>query len=316
RVADRLGVRVDEAMLMRAARLAKADLATALVKELTELQGEMGRAYALAGGEPEPVAAAIAEHYLPRVVGDALPAGDLGLVLGVADRVDTLTAGFAAGLEPTGSSDPYGLRRQALGLILLLVERGIPVSLDRLVSLAAEHSPVPLTDERREALGGFLRQRLRVWLTDQGHAREVVDAVLAVQGDTPSLAARTIVALERALTTDDFQRLMAGVKRADRIAPRDGLFELDASALVEPAEQDLLTAYRVAAERAEALSPADVEGLVAAVLPLADPIDRFFVDVMVMVDDQRIRSARLALLQRIRDLPRRSFEVAQIPTTR
>jgi glycyl-tRNA synthetase len=253
---------------------------------------------------------------LPRIAGDAFPSGDVGLVLGVADRVDTLTAGFAAGLEPTGSSDPYGLRRTALGLILLLTERGTPVSLDALVSLAAERSPVPLSDARRESLRGFLRQRLRVWLAEQGHAREVVDAVLAVQGDTPSLAARTVRSLEGALGSEDFQRLMAGVKRADRIAPRDGQFDLVPDALVEPAEQELLAAYRQAAGRVEALSPDDVDGLVSAVLPLADPIDRFFVDVMVMVEDERVRSARLALLQRIRDLPRRSFEVAQVPTAR
>jgi len=315
-VGTALGIEADTRRLERAARLAKADLATGLVKELTELQGEMGREYARAAGEPDDVAEAIREHYLPRVAGDALPAGDLGTILGVADRVDTLTGAFAAGLEPTGSSDPYGLRRVALGLIVLLAERGIAVSLARLIDLAAPHAPVTLADERRDALLAFLRQRLRVWLAEQGRSREVIESVLAAQGDMPSLAVRTVSALEGALGSDDFQRLMVGVKRADRIAPRDRAFDLDAAALVEPAERDLLAAYTAAQQRVAAVGADDVDGLVRALLPLADPIDRFFGDVMVMAEDERLRSARLGLLQRIRDLPRRSFEVAQVPTAR
>jgi len=315
-VADVLGLDADPALLIRAARLSKADLATGLVRELTELQGAMGRAYATAAGEDPAVASAIAEHYLPRFAGDALPATTTGTALSVTDRLDTLVAAFAAGLEPTGSSDPYGLRRSALGLLLILVEHGSTVSLTQLIDLAAALVPIPLTDERHAALTTFLVQRLRIWLVEQGRMKEVVEAVLAIQGDQPGLVAATAAKLETALSSADFQRLMAGVKRADRIAPRDGALPLDSAVLTDPADRALLDAYEAAAARVAALRPDDVDGLVAATLPLADPIDRFFTDVLVMADDPALRASRLGLLQRIRDLPRRSFEVAQVPLPR
>ena len=309
-VAGELGIAGE--LLARAARLAKADLATNLVRELTELQGEMGREYALRSGEPPEVADAIAEHYRPRYGGDAGPRGELALALGITDRIDTLVAGFAAGLEPTGSSDPFGLRRVALGLIGTLIERCNPASLERLTSQAAERSPLPLTEERRAALRAFLQQRLRVLLIDQGRRPEVVDAVLEPLADRPSLAASTAAALEQVLDGDSFQQLVAGVKRADRIVPKGQSLELRRDALVEPAELALLEAYDRAAASVAELRPDDVARLVRAMAPLAGPVDRFFTDVLVMVDDPTLRESRLALLQRIRDLPARSFEVGKL----
>lgn len=315
-VASLLGIELNQSHLVRAAHLAKADLATALVKELTELQGVMGKAYAAAAGEPEGVAAAIAEHYLPRFAGDSLPATALGTALSATDRLDTLVAAFAAGLEPTGSSDPFGLRRTALGLLTILVSQHSDVSINALIDLAARHVPVALSGERRAALRAFITQRLRIWLGDQGRMKEVVEAVLEAQADRPGLAAGATAMLERALSSADFQRLMAGVKRADRIAPRDEALPLDRDVLSDPADRALLDAYEAAVTRADTVRPDDIEGLVAATLPLADPIDRFFTDVLVMAEDQALRASRLGLLQRIRDLPRRSFEVAQVPLPR
>jgi glycyl-tRNA synthetase len=315
-VADLIGLSVDRADLTRAALLAKADLATGLVRELTELQGTLGEAYARAAGESDAVASAISEHYLPRYAGDALPTSAIGSALAVTDRLDTLVCAFAAGLEPTGSSDPYGLRRAAIGLLAILVNLDSEVSLNALINLAAEHSPIALTDERRDALRAFLVQRLRIWLVEQGRMKEVVESVLAVQSDRPGLAAATVTRLERALSSASFQRLMAGVKRADRIAPRDAELPLRKDVLSQPADRALLDAYEEAASRASGLRPDDVEGLVEATLPLADPSDRFFTDVLVMADDPVLRENRLGLLQRIRDLPRRSFEVAQVPLPR
>ncbi|MGE3267569.1 MAG: glycine--tRNA ligase subunit beta [Chloroflexota bacterium] len=315
-VARALGLAVDEAALLRAAHLAKADLATGLVRELTELQGDMGRVYAVAAGEPDAVASAISDHYLPHSAGDRLPETPIGTVLAVTDRLDTLVAAFAAGLEPTSSSDPYGLRRAGLGMLTILVGLKSPVSMEALIDLAAQHVPVSLSDERRSALRAFLVQRLRNWLVEQDRMKEVVEAVLAIQADRPGLAAATTAQLEQALNSPDFQRLMAGVKRADRIAPRDGALPMDAALLVEPAETALLEAYQAAASKVESLPADDITGLVAAVLPLADPIDRFFTDVLVMADDPAVKASRLGLLQRIRDLPRRSFEVAQVPLPR
>jgi glycyl-tRNA synthetase beta subunit len=302
----------------RAAHLAKADLASALVKELTELQGTMGRVYSIAAGEDGTDADAIAEHYLPRFSGDTLPSSTKGVILAVADRLDTLVAAFAAGLEPTGSSDPYGLRRAGLGLLTILVGKDLDVSLSGLIGHAQQFLPIPLADERRAALQAFLIQRLRIWLVEQGRNREVIEAVLAIemQADRPAVAAATVAKLERVLSSASFQRLMAGVKRADRIAPRDQVLPLRPDVLSGDADRALLDAYEAAAGRAHALSPDDVEGLVDATLPLADPIDRFFTDVLVMADDPELRASRLGLLQRIRDLPRRSFEVAQVPLPR
>jgi len=315
-VAELLGLSVDVAELRRAAHLAKADLATALVKELTELQGTMGQAYARAAGETDGVARAIAEHYLPRYAGDSLPATEIGTALSVTDRIDTLVAAFAAGLEPTGSSDPYGLRRAGLGLLTILVALESDVSLDALIDLAARHVPIKLQEERRAALRTFLVQRLRIWQVEQGRMKEVVESVLAIQADRPGLAAATATKLERALSSASFQRLMAGVKRADRIAPRDEVLPMQPDVLAGDADRALLEAYEAAAGRVEALRPDDVDGLVDATLPLADPIDRFFTDVLVMAEDPDLRASRLGLLQRIRDLPRRSFEVAQVPLPR
>ncbi|MCC6173695.1 MAG: glycine--tRNA ligase subunit beta [Chloroflexi bacterium] len=315
-VADALDIDVDREVLARGALLAKADLATGLVRELTELQGEMGRVYARAAGESPAVGLAIAEHYQPKSAGDALPASPAGTVLAVADRIDTLVTGFAAGLEPTGSSDPYGLRRAALGVISILIGVRSRASLTVLVALAAEESPVALTPERRDALAAFFEQRLRVLLTEQDWMKEVVDAVLAILADRPGVAAPTVERLQAALASERFQRLMAGIKRADRISPHGELLPLDTTMLREPADRALLVAYDAAAERVGQLEPEDVEALVDATLPLAEPIDRFFTDVMVMVDDEALRTARLALLQRVRDLPRRSFEVSHVPLPR
>ncbi|MCC7367623.1 MAG: glycine--tRNA ligase subunit beta [Chloroflexi bacterium] len=315
-VASALQLDADSQTLGRAAHLAKADLATGLVRELTELQGVMGRVYAAAAGESSGVASAIAEHYQPRHAGDALPATPAGTALAVTDRLDTLVAAFAAGLEPTSSSDPYGLRRAGLGLLTILVALKSPVSLDGLIDLAAQQVPVALSSERRTALQAFLIQRLRNWLVEQGRMKEIVESVLAVQADRPGLAAATTASLEAALSSPDFQRLMAGVKRADRIAPRDGALSINPALLVEPAETALLAAYERAEAQASAVSADDIDGLVAAVLPLADPIDRFFTDVLVMAEDPALKESRLGLLQRIRDLPRRSFEVAQVPLPR
>jgi glycyl-tRNA synthetase len=173
-----------------------------------------------------------------------------------------------------------------------------------------------VTEERRNALRAFLVQRLRIWLVEQDRMKEVVESVLAVQADRPGLAAATVSRLEQALSSASFQRLMAGVKRADRIAPRDAELPLSKDVLSHEADRALLEAYEAAADRVSGLRPDDVEGLVEATLPLADPIDRFFTDVLVMADDPALRDNRLGLLQRIRDLPRRSFEVAQVPLPR
>jgi glycyl-tRNA synthetase len=307
-IATVLGIDADPSRLDRAATLCKADLATSLVRELTELQGTLGREYALRGGEPAHVAQAIADHYAPKTAADQPPTSTLGIILAVADRVDTLTAGFAAGLEPTGSSDPFGLRRLALGLIRLLVERQITTSIGELVRLAAPHVPQPMSVEREATLMAFVGQRLRVWLVESGQRPEVVDAVLSRLADRPCLAASAVRQVQESLANPRFQRVMAGVRRAERIIPDGTTAAIERAALTDPADVNLLAAFDVAALAAAGLREDDVAGLIRVLEPLADPIDRFFTDVMVMVDDPTLRGARLALLAAIRDLASRSFD--------
>ena len=185
---------LNEAHLTRAAHLAKADLATGLVKRADRASGRDGAASTRrSSGEAEAVATAIAEHYLPRSAGDALPRRPIGMALAVADRVDTLVAAFAAGLEPTGSSDPYGLRRAGLGLLTILVSGERRLAVDALIDLAAQtRRRSPLTDERRAALQDVPGAAPAHLAGRAGRMKEVVESVLAVQADRPGLAAATV----------------------------------------------------------------------------------------------------------------------------
>ncbi|MBC7237924.1 MAG: glycine--tRNA ligase subunit beta, partial [Chloroflexi bacterium] len=172
----------------RAAELCKSDLATQLVIEFTSLQGQMGRHYALLAGEPAPVAQAIEEHYLPRFAGDRLPSRVEGLVVGLADRLDTLVGLFAVGIQPSGAADPWGLRRAALGLVQLLVEKEVSLALPEALSLAAELLPIEVDEQVLRDVLAFITQRYRGYLLERGFRHDVVDAVLNERGFDPYLA--------------------------------------------------------------------------------------------------------------------------------
>lgn len=312
-VADLIGaVGLDGAELARAARLAKADLATGLVRELTELQGSIGREYARRGGEPPALADAIFEHYLPRFVGDALPEGTLGLVIGLADRADTLLGGFAAGLEPTGSSDPYGLRRVALGLLQILLGHGLDVSLSALLRLAEPLSPLPIDDERLGRLEAFLLQRQRVLLREDGLPYDVIDSALAALGDRPVAAAAVARALPAVLAQPAGAALVEQLKRAARIQPKDGVqYQPDPEAITLPAEEALYEALRWA-EQAREVPITDLASFVQALQPLVGPIAAFFDAVMVNDEDQHVRANRLGLLRAAVDLAGQRFDVGAL----
>ncbi|MFN8521916.1 MAG: glycine--tRNA ligase subunit beta [Chloroflexota bacterium] len=312
-VASILGLVVDPAVLARAALLSKADLATSLVRELTDLQGEMGAHYAEHSGEGAAVAAAIREHYRPRSGTDTVAQSPAGVALAVADRVDTLVCGFAAGLAPTGSSDPYALRRAALGLIRLLGETGSRASLGALVDAASGLAPKPLSSERRGALLAFIQQRHRIFLEEAGLRPEIVAAVLARLSDRPALAGQAARVLDEIHEDAEFTQAMAGLKRADRIAPADQPATIDAAHLTEPADVRLLGAYTTAHAAVSNLRPEQIVELVSAIRALAGPIDAFFQDVMVMAEDPGVRQARLGLLSAIRNLPSISFDLTQMP---
>jgi glycyl-tRNA synthetase len=282
----------------RAAQLSKADLATLMVVEMTSLQGEMGRQYALHSGESPPVANAIYEHYLPRFAGDHLPETRPGWVLSLADRLDSLMGLFAAGIHPTGTRDPYGLRRSAIGLLQLLLDRDGHFDLRRGLELAARHLPFKVSDGEIEQCLAFIQARLQVQLLSEGMNHDVVEAVLVEQGRDPVGANRAAEMLERWTDKENWPETLQSYARCARIV-RDQTeqFEVDPELFVEEAEKQL---HRVLL-RAEDVdrSRGSVDDFFAAFLPMVDPITQFFDEVLVMTKEEGLRRNRLGLLQRI-----------------
>jgi len=296
------------ATVARAALLAKTDLVTEMIKdgkEFTSLQGVMGREYARRNGESEAVGRALEEQYLPRFSGDALPASIPGASLAVADRIDTLVGVWAAGMKPTGSKDPFALRRGVLGVIRILVAQGWDVSIESLIARAADGFGDRLEDRdtvEAEA-AAFARDRLGGHLVEEGFEADVVAAVVESAGAHPLDARARCEALSalRSSRGDDFEALAAGFKRARNILKK-GAVDGDPSeeALVEPAEKELYAAYvataREAGDAAAERRYADALGRLAG---LRGPIDAFFDHVLVMAEDEAVRTNRLRLLGRI-----------------
>ena len=284
----------------RAAHLAKADLATQMVVEMTSLQGVMGRHYALLNGEPEAVAEAIYEHWLPRSAGDALPRTPAGIALALLDRLDSLAGLFAAGLEPRATADPYGLRRAALGVVQILATRQIDLDLAEALDPVANAQPIPVSTEVRAAVLGFIAARLRAWLLDLDLPHDVVEAVLAEQSRNPYRAVQGIDDLREWVKREDWSSILDSFARCVRITRGQPAYPLRPEALSEPAERDLYTAYRRAAD---SLTLSDNVGAMLAVFAGMTPaVTRFFEDVLVMDEDQAVRENRLALLQAVAGL--------------
>ncbi len=307
-----LGLNPEElATTGRAAALCKSDLATQMVVELTSLQGIMGREYARLSGEPEAVADAIFEHYLPRGQGDALPQSRPGLALGMASRLDSLVGLFAVGLAPTSTADPFGLRRDALGLVQGLAGLAQPFDLRPALQAAADLMPVAVTDKVLADVLGFIRDRLYVWLRDQGLAHDVVSAVLAEQAHDPAratAAGQALAALVQAPDWGDVFTAYARCKRIVRALPE--VYALAPEYYTEPATKGLYEASEPASQRIS--ESRNVAGLGAVLRDLQAPINRFFTDVLVMAEDPAVRQARLALVQRIAALPDGIADLSQL----
>ncbi len=307
-VAQMLGLNTDETQTaLRAAHLCKADLATQMVVEMTALQGIIGREYALRSGETPEVALAIREHYLPASVGDALPESRAGIAVGLADRLDSLAGLFAAGLAPTGSADPFGLRRAALGITQILAEKAISFDLRAALDRALDFLPegVRPAGEMRARLVGdllaFIAGRQRAQLLDAGYRYDVVDAVLAEQAHDPYRAAVGVQQLSRWVKRDDWAQILAAYSRCVRITrDQQEQFSVNPDQLTEPAEKELYSAY----QSIFAKSVQSVDSFFAALLPMIPAISKFFDDVLVMAEDQAVRENRLGLLQRIANLAR------------
>lgn len=298
-VAGKLGLSKKELdAAERAALLAKADLATQMVIEMTSLQGVMGRHYALDSVEPKEVADAISEHYLPRFSGDEIPQSKVGLALGLADRLDTLTGLFAVGLAPTGAKDPFAQRRAAIGLVQSLWGAEQEFDLAEGIAWAAEHLPMEVSAESRVECLEFIIGRMRSLLLEQDARYDVVDAVLAARGRNPAAAAHAVEELSKHVGHKAWPKILDAYARCVRIT-RDlkETYQVNEKLFSEKAEKTLYNAI-MEAESAERAS-GSVDDFLKAFIPTIQAIDIFFDEVLVMVEEEKIRQNRLALLQRI-----------------
>lgn len=288
---------------IRAALLCKADLVTSAVVEFTSLQGVMGGHYARFSGETDGVATAITEHYHPRFSGDAVPSTVPGKVVALADKLDTICGIFAAGMGPTGSSDPYALRRAALGIINILFA-GVEVSIPALIDAALDEYEAQGIDFDRAAIRkevvDFFITRTKVMLRDAGNGADAVDAVLSVDMEEPMELVRRVEALEAARKNgpETFENLAAAFTRANNLRETSEGVDYDESALTEV--QAMLSAAVVEAETkvAAALAANDYAAALASLAALRAPIDTFFDKVMVKDEDLAVRAINMKLLNR------------------
>ena len=286
------------AVAQEAAQLARADLATQMVVEMTSLQGTMGREYALQGGHAPEVADVIFEFWQPRSAGDALPASAAGTLLALTDRLDTLVGLFAANVLPRANADPYGLRRAALGLIRILCDSDLDIDLDKLLTPVAAAQPLEVSDETRQALLDFLGARLHAWLQEQGFAADALEAVLAQQAGNPWRALNAARQLEAWRARPDWPTILDSFARCVRITRSEPQRHcLQPELLREPQEQALYAALQQA--QPAQLPCADVDDFLEAFAPLVPAVSAFFDEVLVNVEDEALRHNRLALLQAI-----------------
>jgi glycyl-tRNA synthetase beta chain len=288
----------------RASHLCKADLVTGMVGEFPKLQGIVGREYARLSNERSEVAEAIYEHYLPAFAGDRVPSGPIGDIVSIADKMDTIVGCFGVGLVPTGTADPFGLRRQALGIIRIILEKKYAISLRALVEESErqlkEKMERPVEQVREEVLD-FFRVRYQNFLLDKEYPFDVTDAVLSISFDELLDVQGRIDALRKAREWKDFESIVIAFKRAMNILkgspPKR---EINRSLFAESAEQNLYQSFVKAKEKiCLDLSKRDYPAALMEMTEMKRPIDEFFDGVMVMVEDEAIRNNRLALLDEI-----------------
>jgi glycyl-tRNA synthetase len=286
----------DVGIAQRAARLAKADLATQMVVEMTSLQGVMGRVYALRSGLPVEVAEAIEEHWKPRSADDDLPESPAGTLLALTDRLDSLVGLFAVGLAPRSTADPYGLRRAALGVVQIVVEKQFDVDLSQAIELVTSAQPVKVSEAARTQVLDFIGGRLRSWLEEQDWSHDVIEAVLAAQIQNPYRAIEGIKQLSEWVKRPNWEQILDGFARCVRITRGESKqYEVNPDLFVDEQERALYTAYQKASKKPED----NVDGFLSAFEPMLPAINSFFDKVMVNVEDEKIRHNRLGLLQAI-----------------
>lgn len=302
--ADRLPV------VERAAKLAKTDLATTMIKdgkEFTTLEGKIGMEYALQSGESQDVAVAIYEHYLPRYPGDTLPETPQGAVLSIADKLDTIVGGFIAGHIPTGSQDPQGLRRHATGMLSIIADRKLRLALNPLVDEALKafaSQDLLRTKNVKEDILNFLTARIESWLQEERFRYDLVDAVLSTRHDDLTDARSRLIALDDLRNSADFTRLVIAQKRvANILKNQPELPALDESLLLEAAEQELSSAIsKLKPEYEGSVKKGDYRRAFRQLLTLRAPIDRLFDEVLIMAEEKSLRMNRLTLVKSTKDL--------------
>jgi glycyl-tRNA synthetase beta chain len=319
RIAETIGGSAE--LAQRAARLSKCDLLSALVGEFPELQGLMGKYYAQHDGEDAEVATALEEQYWPRFAGDKLPATKTGIALSIADKLDTIAGIFCIGQKPTGTRDPYALRRAALGILRTTVEHRLDLDLRQLVNGAVSLQPVPPPENVSEDIWGYLMERLRASYLEEAAGRavttEMFDAVLASKAHSPIDIDVRLQALEGFLALPEAASLAAANKRIANIlrkATGDLSGAVETARLQEPAERQLFD-HVVSMERAvnPLFSRREYTSALTQLATLKDDVDRFFDSVMVMADDPDVRANRLGLLVRLRGLFLQVADLSRLP---
>jgi len=307
----------DQGVVKRAAMLAKADLVTNMVYEFPELQGVMGREYALKSGEDREVAQGIFEHYLPRFAGDLLPASMPGRVLSLAEKLDTLAGCFAVGIQPTGSQDPYALRRQAMGVCNIILDGGLVLSLREIVARAYQGYKNMSLKVGLDSVAGdleeFFRQRVRGLLTDRGFSYDIIDSVLTSGVNDILGVLKRVEALAHFRQEAAFDEVITSYGRANNLSKKYDRTDVSPQLFQHQAEKDLYDALAGVREKvAEFLAVRDYEGVLRQVALLRGPVDSFFDAVMVMVEDEKVRDNRLALLKSVAVLAQPLADLSRI----
>ena len=314
-IARRLGV--DESLTQRAAALSKCDLMTQMVGEFPALQGTMGRYYATHDGEPDAVAAAMEEQYLPRHAGDELPAGSVGQVLALAERLDTLVGIYAIGQKPSGTRDPFGLRRAALGVIRIMIERKLDLDLRELLQHSAGYFPSGVeADAAVPDVFAYIMDRLDGYYAEHRIDGDVLGAVLARKPTHLLDIDHRVRAVTHFRTLPDAASLAAANKRIRNILKKvDGALPeaVDSKLLVEDAEQVLHANLQTLSSKVEKLfdEGAYEQGL-TCLAELRAPVDKFFDDVLVMTEDDALKQNRLALLNQLNQLCSRAADLSRL----
>jgi glycyl-tRNA synthetase len=274
----------------RSTFLAKADLATQMVTEMTSLQGVIGGEYALRSGEDAQVAQAIAEQY------QTVPKTKIGLALALSDRIDSLVGLFAAGLAPTGAKDPFGLRRAAIGVVQPLIEHDLDFDLATAVKLSAKTQPIEVTAEAQKQILEFITGRLKVVLGDMGFKHDVVEAVLAAQSTNPAGTVRAVKQLSAWVGREDWSSILDGFARCVRITrDQKDIHPVKEKYLREIEERTLYEVFNLQSTTFNG----NVDAFLKVAVTLIPPINAFFNKVLVMAEDRDVMQNRLGLLQRI-----------------